>query len=427
MLSIKFIREHADEVKANIKHKQQPDKLDSVDELLSLDESWRENKQSLDQLRHDRNKLSESINATKKKGGDIKPLVQQAKELPNKIKQLEEEMAQQEEKIDEFQRSIPNIMHPDVPQGKDDSENVERRRWGETTKVEEPKNHAQLAEALDVADFDSSARVAGNGFYYLKKDLARLNQALIRFGIDFMLDKGYEYTEVPLMIRRNVIDGVMSFKEMDDMIYKVEGEDLYLIGTSEHSLIGKFIGQTIKEEDLPLKLTSYSVCFRKEIGSHGIDEKGLWRTHQFNKVEQVIICKPGESWKYFDELVTNTEDIMKALGIPYRVLEMCTGDLGDMKARQYDIEAWRPTTNDYGEVGSCSNLTGAQATRLDIKYADKHGNKDYCHTLNNTAIATSRIMVALLENGQQADGSITIPEPLRKHMGEQDKIKPAKD
>ncbi|MFP4524052.1 MAG: serine--tRNA ligase [Candidatus Woesearchaeota archaeon] len=427
MLSIKFIREHADEVKANIKHKQQPDKLDSVDELLKLDESWRKNKQSLDQLRHDRNKLSESINATKKKGGDIKPLVQQAKELPNKIKQLEEEMAQQEERIDELQRAIPNIMHPDVPQGRDDSENVERRRWGETTKVKTPRNHAQLAEALDVADFDSSARVAGNGFYYLKKDLARLNQALIRYGVDFMLDKGYEYTEVPLMIRRNVIDGVMSFKEMDDMIYKVEGEDLYLIGTSEHSLIGKFIGQTIKEEDLPLKLTSYSVCFRKEIGSHGIDEKGLWRTHQFNKVEQVIICKPGDSWKHFDELVTNTEEIMKALGIPYRVLEMCTGDLGDMKARQYDIEAWRPTTNDYGEVGSCSNLTGAQATRLDIKYSDKHGNKDYCHTLNNTAIATSRIMVALLENGQQADGSITIPEPLRKHMGGQDKIAPAKD
>ncbi|MBD3209042.1 serine--tRNA ligase [Candidatus Woesearchaeota archaeon] len=423
MLTVRFIRENKEKVKANISYKGQDEKLAWVDDLLQLDEQWRKDKKSLDDLRHERNEVSESINKAKKAGKDAKALLAQAKELPKTIKCLEEAADKAQQKIKEYLFGIPNIVHPDVPQGKDETENVERKAWGEQ-KTGKVKNHVELAESLDVADFDASALVAGNGFYYLKKDLALLNQALIRFAVDFMVEKGYEYTEAPLMVRRNIIDGVMSFKEMDDMIYKVEGEDLYLIGTSEHSLIGQFIDQTLRKEDLPIKLASYSVCFRKEIGSHGINEKGLWRTHQFNKVEQVIICTPEQSWELFDELLANAEDICQALGLPYRVAEMCTGDLGDLKARQYDVEVWRPTIEDYGEIMSCSNLTAAQATRLNIKYVDKKGDRDYCHTLNNTALATSRIMVGILENFQQPDGSVIIPEALRQHMGRKERITP---
>ncbi len=427
MLTTKFVREHTEEVKQNIIKKGQEEKLALVDEFLSLDKEWRKNKKELDELRHQRNKLSELINKTKKEGGDIKQLIQEAKQLPGKIKELEDRVKQQEERIDQILRSLPNIMHPEVPKGKDDTENVVRKKWGEPKEKPWVKNHGQLAEELGIADFEASARVSGNGFYYLKGDLALLNQALIRFAIEHMaFKKGYEYIEPPLMVRRRVIDGVMSFKEMDDMIYKVEGEDLYLIGTSEHSLIGMFIDQTIPEQELPKKLCSYSICFRKEIGSHGIDERGLWRTHQFNKVEQVIICKPEQSWELFEELLRNSEEILQELGLPYRVVEMCTGDLGDLKARQYDLEVWLPRKNDYGEVMSCSNLTGAQAARLNIKYVDKHGNREYVHTLNNTALATSRIMVAIIENYQQEDGTIIIPEALRKYMNGKEAITPKK-
>ncbi len=425
MLPIKFIRENTELVKENTK-KRMPGEETIVDELLKTDEEWRATKSKLDELRHERNKISEAINKAKKQGEDIKPLVSKAKELPGKIKELETKAEEQEKKLNELLRKIPNILHPEVPIGESEKDNVVRKKWGEPKKTEEIINHAEFIESTGLADFDTSAKVSGKGFYYLKGDLALLNQALIRFAIEFMVKKGYEYIEPPLMIRRKVIDGVMTFKEIDDMIYKIENEDLYLIGTSEHSLIGMFINKTIKKEDLPLRLTSYSICFRKEIGSHGIDEKGLWRTHQFNKVEQVIICTPEQSWEMFEELLKNGEEILQALELPYRVLEMCTGDLGLLKARQMDLEVWLPRKNDYGEVGSCSNLTGAQATRLNIKYIDRNNNRDYCHTLNNTALATSRIMVALIENNQQPDGRIRIPKALRPYVMGKEYIEPKK-
>lgn len=422
MLTTKYIRENVELVKDNIRKKDQLDKLELVDSLLSSYDAWKAQKKELDDLRHQRNKLSEEINVAKKKGEDISALIVKAKELPKQIKELETQIAQKDKHIKECLLAIPNIMHKDVPKGKDDSENVVRKTHGEAKQVANPKNHARLAESLNVADFETSGDVAGKGFYYLKGDLARLNQALIRFALDFMIDKGYTYVEPPLMVRRKIIDGVMTFAEIDEMIFKIQDEDLYLIGTSEHSLIGLYINETIPKEKLPLRLASYSMCFRKEVGSHGIDEKGLWRTHQFNKVEQVIICTPEQSWELFDELLQNSEEILQKLGLPYQVLEMCTGDLGDMKARQFDVEAYLPRKQGYGEVGSCSNLTGAQATRLNIKYIDRQNNRDTCHTLNNTAAATSRLLVAILENYQNEDGSVTIPEILRPYMGGKEKI-----
>ncbi|MBR9702693.1 serine--tRNA ligase [Candidatus Woesearchaeota archaeon] len=421
MLSLKFIRENSDLVKKNTQKRGKDSAL--VDELLKVDEDWRRVKKDIDTIRQARNTVSENINKAKKEGADASKFIAEAKEIPAKLKTAEAELEQVERHLIKTQKQIPNILHEEVPEGKDESENVTRKEWGEKTKISNPINHAQLAEKLGVADFESGARVAGNGFYYLQGDLALLNQALVSFAIDFMNKKGYNYVETPLMVRRQVIDGVMSFAEMEDMIYKIADEDLYLIGTSEHSLIGKYTGGTLKKEDLPLKLASYSMCFRKEIGSHGVDEKGLWRTHQFNKVEQVVICTAEQSWKLFDELLANSEELMQSLELPYRVNEMCTGDLGDLKARQMDIEAWLPRKNNYGEVGSCSNLTSAQATRLGIKHVDKHGHREFCHTLNNTVLATSRIMVAILENNQEEDGSVKIPKVLQSYLGGKEKIK----
>lgn len=425
MLDIRFIRENPDIVKDNIKKKFQDKKLPLVDELLEKDKLWRNLKSEIDELRAKRNKLSLEINEAKKKKkeNDIKKILKEAKDIPEKIEELEKKKRIIYSRVLEIQKIIPNIIHKSVPIGKDASENVEIKKIGTPKKIKfEIKNHAELIENLGYADFDASARTSGKGFYYLSGPVALLNQALTRFAIDFMLKKKYTYVEPPLLIRKNIVEGVMSFEEMENMMYKIENDDLYLIGTSEHSLIGKFIDQAIPEENLPIKLVSYSMCFRKEIGSHGIDEKGLYRTHQFNKVEQIIVCKPEDSYKFYEEILNNSVELFKKLGIPVRILEMCSGDLADLKAKSADVEAWSPRQKIYFEVCSCSNLTDAQARRLNIRAVKKGGEKYFVHTLNDTAIATSRALVAILENCQEKDGSIKIPRVLVPYMNGLKKI-----
>ena len=416
MLDIKFIKENSQLVKKNIEKKFQNHKLQLVDRLTASHDKLVSLKKEGDELRAQRNKLSQEINQRKKQNKDIKDLLELAKNLPNKIIQIEEETAKVGKEMLLIQRQIPNIIHKSVPIGKDETKNKVAKKFGVPQKFSfKVKNHVELAENLCIADFESSAKTSGKGFYYLDGKLAELNQALLRFGVDFMIKKKYQLVEPPLMIRKKVIEGVLSFEEFENMIYKVENEDLYLIGTSEHSLIGRFIDQVIPEKMLPIKLVSVTSCFRKEIGSHGINEKGLWRTHQFNKVEQIILCKPKDSEKYYKEILNNSIELYRKLKIPIRQLEICSGDLGDLKSKQADIEAYRPTTKNYEEVGSCSNLTDAQARRLNIKTITEKGEKYFPHTLNNTAIATSRAMVAILENYQQKDGSIKIPAVLQKY------------
>ena len=419
MLDIKFIRENTRLVKENIKKKFQEDKLKLVDELLKKDEEYRKLLFSSQKFRQRRNSLSADIAKAKKEGKDIKKIIKEAKALPSKIAKAQARIDQLQEEIVQIQMIIPNIIHDSVKVGKDNSENVDVKHIGKQKKFKfAPKNHVEILEGLVMADFDASARTSGSGFYYLSGPVAQLNQALIRFAVDFMVKKGYNYTETPLMVNKGVVDGVMSFEEKDVMMYKIEGEDLYMIGTSEHSLIGMFINQTIPEAKLPIKLASYSMCFRKEIGSHGINEKGIFRTHQFNKVEQVILCKPEESYKLYDELLNNSIELFKALDIPTRVLDLCSADLADLKAKSADLEAWSPVKNDYFEVCSCSNLTDAQARRLNIRYGTKGApNNAFVHTLNDTAIATSRALVAILENNQNEDGSVNVPKVLQPYMG----------
>ncbi len=423
MIDIKLIRENPDLIRDNIKRKFQDNKLQLVDELLGLDKNIRELKGKADSLRHKRNTLSESINQLKKEGKDIKPILEEVKSIPQKIKDIESDMAVLEEEFNSKIMQIPNIMHESVPAGKDASENVEESRHGHYRMLDfEVKSHVEIAESLGVADFESSARTSGNGFYYLEGDLALLNQALIRFGIDKMVSKGFLYVETPLMLNDSVIKNVTDLHDMSNQIFKIQDEELYLIGTSEHSLIGRHIGTVIDEDRLPIKHTSYSMCFRKEIGSHGIDEKGLFRTHQFNKIEMVVLCKPEDSMRFYEEMKGITVEIFTELDIPIRVLQICSGDLGDLKHCQVDIEAWSPRKKEYFEVGSCSNLTDAQARRLNIRYQDKNNNRAYVHTLNNTAIATSRAMVAILENFQNPDGTVDIPKALHKYMHGKKKI-----
>lgn len=418
MLDIRFIKENVGLVKDNIKKKFQNNKLVLVDKAIKLYDEWRSLKTEVDNLRGRRNKVSEEINQLKKQNKDISKVLKEIKEIPEKIKSIEAEADLLYSELIKILMTIPNIMHKSVPIGENDTKNVASKFFGKATKFKFlVKNHVELVENLGVGDFESSARIAGKGFYFIQGQLAQLNQALLHFGVDFMIKRGFTLIEPPLMVNRKVIDGVMSFKEIDNMIYKVENEDLYMIGTSEHSIIGKFIDQTILEDQLPIKLVGISACMRKEVGSHGINEKGLWRTHQFNKVEQIVICKPKDSEKYYNEILKNSIDLYKALKIPTRQLEICSGDLGDLKHKQADIEAYRPTIKGYGEVGSCSNLTEAQARRLNIKIIDKQGNKVVAHTLNNTAIATSRAMVAIIENNQQKDGSIKVPAVLKKYTG----------
>ena len=417
MIDIKLIRENPQLVKDNIKKKAQDSKLPLVDKITKLDESWRALKVKTDNLRADRNKISKEISEAKKAGKNIDSLMKKAAQIPDEIAKVEENMFQLESEIAENIKQLPNIIWKGVPKGKDGSENPEIKKGGKIPKFDFPiKSHVELLESQGLADFDSAARVSGNGFYYLKGDLALLNQALIRFTLDFMNKKGYQYIETPLMLHEKEIFASMDKAAIEQSVYSIKDEDLNLIGTAEQSLLAMHSGQTIPEWELPKKYFSYSMCFRKEVGAHGINEKGLWRTHQFNKVEQFIFCKPEDSEKLYDELLENTEGILKSLELPYHIIEICTGDLADWKYRSADFEVWRPTTNSYGETMSLTNCTDFQARNLGIKCLDKEGNKRVLHTLNNTALATSRILVTIIENFQQKDGTIKVPEVLIPYM-----------
>jgi seryl-tRNA synthetase len=420
MLDIRLIREDPDLVKGNLKKKFQEDKISLVDEILKKDETWRKSKFKADDLRKERNIVSKKINESKKSKDEkaAREFIKKAKEIPEKINKIEIKNKKLAQEIDEMMLQIPNIISEETPIGKDESNNKEISKKGKIKKFSFPvKNHVELIESLGIGDFESSGNAAGKGFYYLKNELGLLNQALIRFALDYMKKKGYEYIETPLMLNGKSIFASMDKDAIAESVYKIEGEDLAMIGTAEQALLAMHTEEVIKEENLPKKYFSYSMCFRKEIGSHGINEKGLWRTHQFNKVEQFVFCKPEDSKKLYEELLKNTKGILEELELPYRVLELCSGDLADWKYRSADIEVYRPTTKSYGEIVSLSNCTDYQARKLNIKVIDKKGNRRVLHTLNNTALATSRILVAILENFQQKDGSVSIPKILWKYTG----------
>ena len=424
MIDIKFLRENPDVVKQNIKNKFQEDKLLLVDEVIELDAKSREAKGKADALRAERNKISKQIGALmaqgkKEEAEETKKLVTERSE---ELAALEEQEKDLQEKITKIMMVIPNIIDPSVPIGRDDSENVEIERFGEPVVPDfEIPYHTEIMEKFNGIDLDAAGRVAGNGFYYLMGDIARLHSAVISYARDFMIDRGFTYCIPPFMIRSNVVTGVMSFAEMDAMMYKIEGEDLYLIGTSEHSMIGKFIDTIIPEEELPKTLTSYSPCFRKEKGAHGIEERGVYRIHQFEKQEMIVVCKPEESPMWFEKLWQNTVDLFRSLDIPVRTLECCSGDLADLKVKSIDVEAWSPRQKKYFEVGSCSNLGDAQARRLKIRVNGEDG-KYYAHTLNNTVVAPPRMLIAFLENNLNEDGTINIPKALQPYMGGKAKI-----
>jgi seryl-tRNA synthetase len=417
MIDIKLIRENSKLVKENIKKKFQTDKLVLVDTVKKLDDEWRKLKYQIDKLRASRNKVSEQINKAKKAKENIKPIIEKAKQIPDKIKKIEEKASKLQEQIKEIMYKIPNIIHKSVPSGKNDTQNKEIKKIGKPNKFSfKVKSHVELGENLGILDFDTSAKTSGNGFYYMKGELAILNMALINFARDFMIKQNFEYVEPPLLIREEILNGVYSNTEIEQMAYKVDGEDLYLIATSEHPLIGQFIDTTLQKNKLPITQTAYSMCFRKEIGSHGIDEKGIYRTHQFNKQEMIVICEPEDSYEWYDKMLNYSIELFKALEIPIRILECCSGDLGDLKAKSADLEAWSPRQQKYFEITSVTNMEEAQARRLNIKI--NNGKENYfAHTLNNTAIATSRALVAILENHQQEDGSIKIPKALWKYTG----------
>jgi seryl-tRNA synthetase len=416
MIDIKLIRETPEIVKENIKKKFQNDKLPLVDKVIKIDEEWRKLKYNEDKLRSERNKVSKEISEAKKEKKSVVALMKKAKDIPEEIEKISEKKIKLETQIKEIMMVIPNIIDKSVPLGKDDSENKEIKKFGEPKVPSyELTPHAELAEEMGGADFDSAKETSGTGFYYLTGDFAILHSAILAFARDYMIKQGFEYVIPPFMIRRKVVEGVMSFKEMDAMMYKIEGEDLYLIGTSEHSMIGRFIDNTIPSKKIPLTLTSYSPCFRKEIGAHGMDQKGFYRVHQFEKQEMIVICEPEDSYKWYDKMLNYTVDVFKQLEIPVRTLECCSGDLADLKAKSADVEAWSPRQKKYFEVGSCSNLTDAQARRLNIRIEGK-GKIYFAHTLNNTVLASPRALVAFLENHQQKDGSITIPAVLQPYM-----------
>ena len=425
MLDIKFVRENPEIVKQNIRNKFQDKKLHLVDEVIELDKKNREIKQEVEALRASRNKLSKEIGAlmAQKKKEEAEEVKKQVASQADRMNELSEEEKKVEEEIRTRMLIIPNIIDPSVPIGKDDSENVEIQKYGEPVVPDfEIPYHTEIMEKFDGIDLDSARKVAGNGFYYLMGDIARLHSAVIAYARDFMINRGFTYCVPPFMIRSNVVTGVMSFEEMDAMMYKIEGEDLYLIGTSEHSMIGKFIDTIIPEEELPKTLTSYSPCFRKEKGAHGIEERGVYRIHQFEKQEMIVVCKPEESKMWFDKLWQNTVDLFRSLDIPVRTLECCSGDLADLKVKSLDVEAWSPRQKKYFEVGSCSNLGDAQARRLKIRVNGPDGKKYLAHTLNNTVVAPPRMLIAFLENNLNADGSVNIPEALRPYMGGMEKI-----
>ena len=424
MIDIKFLRENPEAVKENIKKKFQDSKLPLVDEVIELDLRNREIKQEVEALRAEKNKSSKEIGAmmAQKKLEEAEILKKKVSESAGRIEKLSAEEKEVEEKIKKIMMTIPNIIDPSVPIGKDDSENVELERFGEPVVPDfEIPYHTEIMESFNGIDLDSARKVAGNGFYYLMGDIARLHSAVISYARDFMINRGFTYCVPPFMIRSNVVTGVMSFAEMDAMMYKIEGEDLYLIGTSEHSMIGKFINTQLTEEELPQTLTSYSPCFRKEKGAHGIEERGVYRIHQFEKQEMIVVCKPEESMEWYEKLWKNTVDLFRSMDIPVRTLECCSGDLADLKVKSVDVEAWSPRQKKYFEVGSCSNLGDAQARRLGIRVKGENGSY-FAHTLNNTVVAPPRMLIAFLENNLQADGSVKIPEVLRPYMGGNDKI-----
>ncbi|MBR1811335.1 MAG: serine--tRNA ligase [Clostridia bacterium] len=426
MIDIKFLRENPDIVKENIKKKFRDSKLPLVDEALALDAESRENKKEADNLRAERNKISKQIGGLFAQGKreEAEAMKRLVTEKSDELAAREAKEAELAEKIKNIMMQIPNIIDPVVPIGEDDSKNVEREKFGEPVVPDfEVPYHTEIMEKFNGIDLDSARRVAGNGFYYLMGDIARLHSAVIAYARDFMIDRGFTYCVPPFMIRSDVVTGVMSFAEMDAMMYKIEGEDLYLIGTSEHSMIGKFIDTIVPEETLPQTLTSYSPCFRKEKGAHGIEERGVYRIHQFEKQEMIVICKPEDSKAWFDKLWKNTVDLFRSLDIPVRTLECCSGDLADLKVRSIDVEAWSPRQKKYFEVGSCSNLGDAQARRLKIRVNSKEG-KYLPHTLNNTVVAPPRMLIAFLENNLNADGSVNIPVALRPYMGGKEKLIP---
>ena len=426
MLDIKFVRNNPDVVKQNIKNKFQDEKLPLVDEVIELDKRNREIKQEVEALRAEKNKASKEIGAmmAQKKIEEAEALKKKVAESNGRINELSEEEKEVEEKLKKNMMIIPNIIDPSVPIGKDDSENVEVERFGEPVVPDfEVPYHTDIMESFNGIDLDAARRVAGNGFYYLMGDIARLHSAVISYARDFMINTGFTYCVPPFMIRSNVVTGVMSFAEMDAMMYKIEGEDLYLIGTSEHSMIGKFIGQTLEKDQVPQTLTSYSPCFRKEKGAHGIEERGVYRIHQFEKQEMIVVCEPEESKEWYDKLWKNTVDLFRSMDIPVRTLECCSGDLADLKVKSVDVEAWSPRQQKYFEVGSCSNLGDAQARRLGIRIKGENGSY-FAHTLNNTVVAPPRMLIAFLENNLQADGSVRIPEVLQPYMGGNKEITP---
>ena len=428
MLDIKFVRENSDLVKENIKKKFQDHKLGLVDEVIDLDKKYRELQLSGDTLRMERNSLSKEIGNLMREGKKDEAENTKAKvnEINSKLENIEKDTDEYSVKIKEIMMKIPNIIHESVPIGKNDTENVEIQKYGEPFVPDyEIPYHTDIMERLNGIDLDSARRVAGNGFYYLIGDIARLHSAVISYARDFMINKGFTYCVPPFMIRSDVVTGVMSFEEMDAMMYKIEGEDLYLIGTSEHSMIGKFKGQILPKAELPYTMTSYSPCFRKEKGAHGIEERGVYRIHQFEKQEMIVVCEPEDSYKWYDKMWSYTVELFRSLDIPVRTLECCSGDLADLKAKSCDVEAWSPRQQKYFEVGSCSNLTDAQSRRLGIRIKGEKGNY-FAHTLNNTVVAPPRMLIAFLENNYNQDGSINIPEILRPYMGGIEKIIPKK-
>ena len=429
MLDIKFVRNNPDVVKQNIKNKFQDEKLPLVDEVIELDQKNRDIKGEVEALRAEKNKISKQIGACMAQGKkeEAEALKRKVAESAARIEELSKEEKEVEEKLKQNMMIIPNIIDPSVPIGKDDSQNVEIEKFGEPFVPDfEIPYHTEIMEAFDGIDLESAGRVAGNGFYYLMGDIARIHSSVLAYARDFMINRGFTYCVPPFMIRSNVVTGVMSFAEMDSMMYKIEGEDLYLIGTSEHSMIGKFIDTMLEEKQLPQTLTSYSPCFRKEKGAHGIEERGVYRIHQFEKQEMIVVCKPEESKIWYDKLWQNTVDLFRSLDIPVRTLECCSGDLADLKVKSCDVEAWSPRQKKYFEVGSCSNLGDAQARRLGIRVKGEDGTKYFAHTLNNTVVAPPRMLIAFLENNLQEDGSVKIPKALQPYMGGTEKLVPKK-
>lgn len=425
MIDLKVVREQPDRVRENLNRRGDAAIMEQFEKLLTADTQWRELKGQEDTIRSERNTISRQINEAKKAGTDASALLEAAKGIPAKLAQLEEQRKALEEQRRSLHLRVPNLLDDSVPQGKDDSENRPIRRWGEPKKPDFPlRTHGEIVEMLG-GDFTRATKLSGAGFYFLRGNLALLNQALIQFAINHLVRKGYTFVEPPLMMRREPYEGVTDLSDFEKVQYQVEGEDLKLIATAEHPLVAQYMGEELRADELPIKLAGYSMCFRKEIGSHGVDTKGLFRTHQFNKVEQVIVCKPADSARYHEELLANGEELFQALDIPYEVVDVCTGDMGIVASKKYDTNAWMPRQQAYREVQSCSNCTDYQARRLNIRFQDKDGYT-FVHTLNNTAIATSRALVAILENNQQKDGSVLVPAVLRPYMGGKMRLEPAK-